>query len=569
MGCHILSISLIIILSTGIYANTLKNGFVYDDGVTIVNNTLIKSFGNLPKLIQKDYFTLSGEGTYRPLVTLTYFLDYALYGLKPWGFHLTNILLHTINGVLLYIFLAILIRSPVVNNQQSIIYSLFINLPFYISALFVSHPVLTEAINAISFREDLLAFLFYMAALTIYISLPTFNKRKKPNVCCLLYAVSCMLYFFALLSKEMAATLPLIACCYEWVYNRKRDLRTLLSNHYNNVYIAITLFYIYLRFYYFLNPTNYEVIDWTLMERLLIIPMLLTYYLKLVLFPLSLSADYAIEPLKSLSPLLLIDALFISILLGIFFLTCNKNKGIVFGILFFLITLIPVYNIIPIGNPFAERYLYIPITGLILALVLTVQTLYPKFKATTFMAFLLIICCNLAITMDRNIIWRDGYSLWTDTLRKMPGSSRAHNNLGLIYYEIEWFTAALQEFKVAIKLKPTNSTAHNNLGIIYLIQGQYDPAIQEFETAIKHKRSYPEAHHNLGSTYVSLGRLEEAIVEYQIAIYFKSDYAKAHYNLGTVYMKRGRVSEAKMEVDKAMQLDPSLKNKGTGLSPTN
>lgn len=562
MGRHILSISLIIILSTAIYANTLKNGFVYDDGVTIVNNTLIKSFGNLPKLIQKDYFTLSGEGTYRPLVTLTYFLDYALYGLKPWGFHLTNILLHIINGVLLYIFLTILIRFPVVNNQQSIIYSVFINLPFYISTLFVSHPVLTEAINAISFREDLLAFLFYMAALTIYISLPTFNKRKNS-----MYAVSCMLYFFALLSKEMAATLPLIACCYEWVYNRKGELRTLLFNRYNNVYIAITLFYIYLRFYYFLNPTNYEVIDWTLMERLLIIPMLLTYYLKLVLFPLSLSADYAIESLKSLSSLLLICFLFIP--LGIFFLKWNKNKGIAFGILFFLITLIPVYNIIPIGNPFAERYLYIPITGLILALVLTVQALYPKFKDTTFMALLLIICCNLAITMDRNIIWRDGYSLWTDTLRKIPGSSRAHNNLGLIYYEIEWFTAALQEFKVAIKLKPTNSTAHNNLGIIYLIQEQYALAIQEFETAIKHNRSYPEAHHNLGSTYVFLGRLDKAILEYQTAIHFRADYAKAHYNLGTVYMKKGRVSEAKMEADKAMQLDPSLKNKGAGLSPTN
>ncbi|MBI5750153.1 MAG: hypothetical protein HZA00_13630 [Nitrospinae bacterium] len=117
---HILSISLILLISIAIYSNTLKNGFVYDDEVTVVNNTLIKNLDNLPKLFSRtDYFATSGEMSYRPVVTLTYFIDYAIYGLKPYGYHLTNLLLHAMNGVLLYIFLTLCIAQSSKLEAQS------------------------------------------------------------------------------------------------------------------------------------------------------------------------------------------------------------------------------------------------------------------------------------------------------------------------------------------------------------------------------------------------------------------------------------------------------------------
>ena len=108
---HILSILLILLISIAIYSNTLKNGFVYDDEFTIVNNTLIKNFSNLSKLFTREYFISSGEMSYRPVVTFTYFIDYALYGLKPYGYHLTNLILHAMNGVILYIFLTLCIAQ--------------------------------------------------------------------------------------------------------------------------------------------------------------------------------------------------------------------------------------------------------------------------------------------------------------------------------------------------------------------------------------------------------------------------------------------------------------------------
>lgn len=103
---HFLLISLIITSSIAIYSNALKNGFVGDDKATITNNSLIKDIHNLPKLFEKRaYFTSSGEFSYRPFTTFTYFIDYSLYRDKVWGYHLTNIILHAVNGVLLYIFL--------------------------------------------------------------------------------------------------------------------------------------------------------------------------------------------------------------------------------------------------------------------------------------------------------------------------------------------------------------------------------------------------------------------------------------------------------------------------------
>src|SRR3990170_6294448 len=139
---HLISISLILIISIAIYSNTLKNGFVYDDEFTIVNNTLIKNFSNISKLFTKEYFTTSAEMSYRPVVTFTYFIDYSLYGIKPWGYHLTNLILHAMNGVILYTFLTLLFKP----SQSSIF-----NLQLLISLLFATHPVLTEAVNAISF----------------------------------------------------------------------------------------------------------------------------------------------------------------------------------------------------------------------------------------------------------------------------------------------------------------------------------------------------------------------------------------------------------------------------------
>lgn len=497
---YLVFISVILFLSLSIYANTLTNGFVYDDSTTIVSNLFIKKLSNLPLLFnQNDYFSLSKEITYRPFVTVTYFMDYALFGLNPRGYHLTNIILHTINGVLLYVFIAHLASS--LPQQEDSVYP-----PFIISLVFVCHPILTEAVNAISFREDTLVFFFYMTTLIIYLSLRIKLITTRRAIQLLLYIISCLLYFLALLSKEVAITLPLIIASYEWIYYSRKDkpAYSIIFNTYNFGYIAITCIYLYLRFFHFYNIEEGYLRPWPLIERLQTTPWLLLNYLKVLLFPVGLSADYVVYPVKSLfsSNFTLPAAFFVIFLITIFALI-RLNRDIAFGMLFFLITLIPVYNIVPLGHPFAERYLYLPSVGFsIVAGRLFTLLFYhaSTFKKHLLMLFLAILSIYSLTVVRRNPVWKDNYSLWLDTVKKMPDSSLAQSEVGLLYFEQGRFGEAVSQIQNAIKLNPKDPIYHYNLGLMYARQRKFKEAIKAYQTALRLKPDYYEARMNLAIT---------------------------------------------------------------------
>jgi tetratricopeptide (TPR) repeat protein len=599
---NLLSIFIIIIISIAIYSNTLKNGFVYDDEFTIVNNTLIKNINNLPKLFSRtDYFAASGEMSYRPVVTLTYFIDYWLYGLKPLGYHLTNLLLHSINGVLLYIFLTLLVPRP-----SSLIPHL--SLPLLISLLFITHPVLTEAVNAISFREDLLCFMFFISALILYIvhrsSLTVHCSKFKAFS---LQLLSLSFYFLALLSKEMAIILPLIIFLYEWIYGGKKEhesheytngtnmkvinnkfirvIRPFVSfvfkfllNPYIIGYIAVTCFYLYLRFFLFHNPVEEDITVWSLSERLLTLPYLILKYLLLLIAPVSLSADYVIAPVQSLISLkFIIPFIIVSVLVLVSVNSARAlehqstshhsfiNTGaqdVVFGIFFFLLTLLPVYNIISIANPFAERYLYLPtvgfaiITGALVFWCSGAQKISKTRSIYILTVSILIISIYSFAVIQRNKIWADDYSLWSDTVIKVPESFKAHNGLGIVYDKQGRLDEAIKEYLTAIRFKPVYADAHNSLGNVYAKQGRIDEAIKEYKLALSIDPNYPEAHYNLGTAYGTSGLIDKAIEHFQIVLKLKPDFPEAHYNLGIAYHMKGLNDRAIEEYQIALRLKP-------------
>lgn len=521
---HLIPILFITIFSIVLYANTLRNGFVYDDWYFIVNNTEVQDFRNLSKLFGKEYFAFSGELSYRPVVTFTNFLDYALYDLSPWGYHLTNTIFHAINGILLYMFLTLITKLSEINNQRQSSLSLIANKPLIVTLLFVTHPALTEAVNAISFREDLLFFFFYMTSFSLYLALRSTSIHGSKHL--MIYLISCLTYFLALLSKEMAATLPLVIYCYEWIYSNKRDsMRGILLNPYNWGYLSVTLVYISLRFYFLYNPVEDDITVWPLIERVLTLPSLLLSYLKLAAFPLSLSADYIISPVKSFfSPIFFFPFIAIIFLITVAFRLLKKEPDISFGILFFLITLMPVYNIIPISYPFAERYFYLPTVGFVImagSIIHRITQTRPFYVATCLLLIISINSINIAL---RNNVWRDSSTLWSDTAKKMPNSWRAHYNLGLAYRREGDIITAIQEFKAAVRLKPDYVQAHNNLGASYYLLGQLEAAIQEFMTVIRLNPDYSKAHYNLGKAYEKMGLKDAARTEFERDLKLRSDY---------------------------------------------
>lgn len=585
---------------------------MYDDESTIVYNYFIRHWSNFPDLFTSKYFTLSAELTYRPVVTLTYFIDYSFWHLNPRGYHLTNILLHAVNSTLFFVFIFSLFKK----RTTALISALF----------FSTYPLFSEVVNAIGFREDLLAFMFLILAFIFYLKA---NQQRYA----LYYSLSLTSYFFSIFSKEMAITLPVLIVFYDLIFKKylahskdpslspfsegkmktppffKRFWGIMLTGmksrflHYYMGYFLVTIFYILSRFCFLHDPLESQIPypQDSFFVNFLTMVHVLASYVKLLFLPFHLNADYVV-PLSA-SPVKI--SFWLSVLLfitiGIFsFRLRKKNKDIFFGILWFFVTLIPVMNIIPLGNLMAERYVYIPGAGfcMIVAHFLVKETTrfgmdpkraltsppaiyqrreiplssplrgssgeYPNpfasyFNTTNlFFVFIIffILTGNAYLTLKRNNDWKDGLWLWSKTAITSPDSFRAHNNLGNAYEKKGFNTAALEEYKKALLINPDDADIYNNLGIYYNKMRLFDDAIQHLIQCLKIKPKHAKAYNNLGVVLTKQRRLDEAVQAFQQAIVLNHLYPDAHNNLGIAYYRKGLMDMAEYEFKLAIEIEP-------------
>ncbi|MDO8139948.1 MAG: hypothetical protein Q6358_00475, partial [Candidatus Brocadiales bacterium] len=416
---------IIILIPILLYLNTLSNTFVYDDAYVISENYFIKSLGNLPKLFTWNYLPFSGELSYRPVVTLTYFFDYAIWRLNPLGYHLSNVILHTVNVFLFYLFMKIISR----NSSLSILATL----------LFLSHPLFTETVNAVCYREDILASIFFLLAF-IYFGkiLVPFRKEgiltQQTNMrFVLFYVISCGSYLLALFSKEMAITLPILLILFDLLYPRQSESKSsssilTLANVmrwilFYSGYILITGFYLFIRFVAFKNI--FKTID-VYPTNIFTMTKVVASYLKLLFIPVNLNADYYIPDIRGMSLSFILSSLFIISALVIIARLYKVNRLLFFFCLWFFISLLPVLGIVPIGNIMAERYLYLPIAGFCgIAGAIATNSVFRK-KSVIIIGIILL---SLQIgVIWRNGVWQNGTTLWFSTYQREPDSARACSN---------------------------------------------------------------------------------------------------------------------------------------------
>ena len=538
--------SLITVLPVLIYLNSLGNTFVYDDYLTITNNHFIRERRYLSAFFSQKYFAISNELTYRPVVTLSYFVDYAIWQLQPWGYHLTNLVIHTLNVYLVYF----------------AVYHLFKNrITAFISCLLFSiHPIFSEAINAVSYREDLLSASFLLVAFILFIK---YNESTNRRYFITWYALSLLTYLLAMLSKETAFVLPFLILSYDLIFQKNHILnfhnriRRLAANYAG--YIAIGGFYLFLRFYLFHNPGesvrypgNSVFVNFIMMTKVL------GYYVKLLFIPAPLNADYIVPLTFSPADAAFIISIILLIITAILLVKkCRLSSIWTFSTIWFFVTLLPVLNIIPINNIMAERYLYIPgigftmLFGSILTHRISKYRIYKSFR----LASIAVVCLLFTwCTVSRNRIWLNEFTFSTETIRRSPASFRVYNDLGYFYYHNGLNDAAIQAFKDSIRVRHNQPKAHCNLGAAYALKGLNDAAIEELKVAINLRNQYPEAHNNLGILYKRKGMLNEAINEYIEALKVNPYYADAHNNLGSALIDMGRLDEALSEIEKAVKI---------------
>ena len=562
MSIRLLPAVLLVLISFLVYHNSLSNGFVYDDYATIVENKFLKLPGiSVASFFNHSYFSIAaGESSYRPVSTLSYYLLYKISGLNPFFYHLLSVVLHSFNVTLVYLLAGFILKS----RCMALIATL----------LFACHPVLTEAVNCISYNEDLLAAFFFLLALLCYLKKETLNGRSGDVI----YALSLFFFLLGLFSKEMAITLPVIIVLCDLsinnANNRHFSLKFLLCTikdrwHLYSGYLAVSLFFLIIRFFVLYKPQKAITPYYgSLLERVIYLPSHIFNFFKLAILPINLTADYVFSYPSSFLDIW--NLIGVSIVLGlvVFSLWSYKHSPqMLFGIWWFIITLFPVCNLIPIYNPFAERYLYLPLIGLCVAFAYSFSEVLHRLISRPGPARILTLFFTIVVlslysnaTIARNRDWKSEFTLWSKAVITTPNSSIAHGSLGRVYQAQGRLEEAIREYEKAIDIYPKNYKAFYNLGVLYEGQKDFKKAVQNYKRTIAINPAFVNAHFNLGNIYFNQDFLEDAIYHYAKVIEIIPDDFEALTNLGVAYAKQGNLDAAIAQWEKVLKIDPLNKS---------
>lgn len=521
---HIVVFSLLILAA---FANVFSMEFVWDDTVQIRDNSSITNISHIKDVFLEDTGTATSNGEdytpyYRPLFTISLMIDAFLWGKKPFGYHLTNVLLHLEVTLLLYFILL-----SIFNNRM---------IAMVAAAIFSLHPVHSEAVSYISARTHLLCALFSLASFYFYIC---YKKLRK-----LRYLLATIFFIiFGLLSNEMAVSLPAIFLLYETCIE-KRDER---SFFYPACFFILTLTYVVLRF---IILHNNSWVDLPMMDRTLTGFDVVIKYLRLLILPVGLKVFYEIPLQRGVFNLHIIVTFLLlafHIFLGIYF--WKRSKPLFFGLMWIFVTLLPVSNIPAVIYPslLAERYLYLPSVGFAIMTGLVVYyafdyvknrydirsyNFFRRFSYGTgvFLAIILVL-----LSLARNAPYKNEVELWKTAVDQENTSIYSHYRLALAYEEAGKIENAKDELEYVFKKNPqkiikdrilylykrlglTEAQALYRIGVVYLDDRMYNNATVCLLKAVKNDDKMAEAHNALGIAFFEQGRYNEAIAEFKKAV---------------------------------------------------
>lgn len=514
-------------LALACYANTLGNGFVFDDSAYLASDAV-------RTLARGELFGASWMGLawYRPLTLLSLGLDFQLFGEAPWGYHLTNVLLHAVNSLLLYA----LARDLLGEGRAAL----------WAALLYASHPLQTEVVAWVSARGDLLASLLFLSAFLAH--------RQRHPLAYLLYAGAC-------LSKETAMVLP---AALFWADSRE-GLAAWSKRHWG--YGAALLGVLAWRWLALADApagpvsTNF-LADLGSWQRLGTAVAILPRYLLLIAAPLHLSADYShasIPPVTSPWDLWFIAGSGLGVAL-VALPWVVRSRFLAFASAFFGVCLLPVANLLFLApSGMAERYLHLAMIPVALTGGWAGQCYLRKSPGRCRLVWAVMLGAVLlgsVRTIARNRDWHSDARLFAAVLQHYPDNARAHDNLAFAYYSQGQYARALHHYQRAVAIQPTRLRAHFNLGVLHRAARRYEAAIASFKTALALHPKHVEARFNLGLTYHKAGRYEEAIAHYGAVLRLAPHHLKTYYNVSRAYERVGRLEDAIRHYTALVALDP-------------
>lgn len=554
------------------YVPSLRNGFIsnWDDNRYITENIHIRSLGlNFFKWALLDYKT----NLWHPISWISHAIDYAIWGLQPFGHHLTNVVLHAINsGIVVFLSYLLLKISFSANGAASIEESPHWRALILASAmtglLFGVHPLHVESVAWVTERKDLLYSLFYMLSMICYIRYCGESGNDKPTSFLnnRYYLLSLGLFTLSLGSKPMAITLPLICLLLDWYPLRRIPGGKWISICLEKIpFFALSFFVSLLTIHAQKEIGALKTITEAppLFRIMLACKSLMLYLLKSLipyrLLPLYPYPEEA-TPFKPeyLAALLLLIAITAACLL------LKKSRPYLIVVwLFFIINLLPILGIMQAGiQSMADRFAYLASLGPLLLVSVTAASLWgrareSKAARTAALATASIVLILLISTTIRQIaIWKDAVTLWSHMLANYsPTYAELYHYRGQAYQKAGFLDAAIEDYSKCIGLAPKHVEAYVNRGTALVEQGQYDKAIADFDRAITLDPKDILVYACRGNAYAKKGMLSKAKEDFTKAIDIKPINA-AYINRGLIHMDEREYDKAADDFSAAISLQP-------------
>ena len=543
-------LSLIILAGVLIYLPSFQVPFVFDDLRNIVKNSAIHDL--------RDIVAIWNYNPSRFIVFLTFAANYALGGLNTWGFHLVNLLIHLTNACLVYCLAGFLLTLAKQNNMSRFI-DQYRTLCLWAGLIFVSHPLQTQAVTFIWQRNASLVALFYLLSLTLYVRAGMNRTRGVPYRFLLL--ASLLSAILAMFCKQNSFTLPLAVIlveftfftpCHKWE-NAMQRLTPFLATLCIVPFLAFALHNPELRDVRMIGDRVLSPIAYFLTQLHVV-----RTYVRLLFVPIKQNLDYDYPPTYSLNIATLCSFILLAGILVLGLTQFKRRKLVFFGVVFFFLALAVESSFMSLEDLIYEHRLYLPMTGLLLALtgLFGSPSVAASWNRKTILLFLIIPCLALA-TVNRNRVWLSRESLWQDVVRKSPEKTRGHNNLGIYYQEQGQHEQSRKYFLKMLELDPAYyDLAHLHLGWGYQLQGNFVSAKQHYEQSLKLNPDQPQVLYNLGLIDVDEGKLQSAIETISAALRLDEDHVGYRYQLAATHYYMGAFNHAAEEVNRCLQIDP-------------
>jgi Tfp pilus assembly protein PilF len=541
---------LVILAAAAAYAATLGYDLVWDDTLLIQQSWRLHYWNELPWLLTSHFWAEVGEAShyYRPLITLTFFLDVQVWGLHPFGFHLTNVLAHVAatRAVLA------LARRILGGELAAVVCAL----------VFALHPLHTESVSFVSGRTDVIAALFFLLALLAY---DRGRDRERPG----LSVWSLGAYLLALLAKEVAITLPAVLILWDLLVRGdlrdRRAIRGAAARY--AAYAAVAGLYLGLRMFALGGLADPSAGAWgTLLTRALTTVKITAFYAWITIVPYPGSPYRVILP-EAVPPGLtwwLAAAGLVAAFAGTAW-AVRRAPAAGFGALWFWITLAPsiAVNLLPLPSMIvAERFLYLPTVGFSLVLGWTASRLLgpvawghaAQIRPGLSIGLAGVLLAYAVLTLWRNEDWRDEYRLYSRMVEASPGAAMPHINLAFAQLPRGEVGPANQHLREAVRLEPRNPKAHAGLGLTETILGDRDGGVQNGLQARALAPGNADVLASLGALYLHRGEPARALPELTESLRIKPNQVHAALNRALALAWLGQSEAAEAQLERALVL---------------